>query len=126
MPPCPASQFVCLFFFLIQSKTPFLEMVPLTVIDRIKCHADLPMGQCDGDIFSVKISSSQMTPACVELAKTNQDTCHTLKLLIIFSEKLFHYRLVQSVSMCALVFFAHILSYSEYRQHLMRISLENF
>lgn len=45
-----------------------------------KCPTDLPMKQSNGDIFPIEVPSSQMTPACVKLAKkwTETGTKHIL------------------------------------------------
>lgn len=61
----------CSASFLIHPGPPVVGMVPPTV-GRALPHlfSIKKMSQCDGDIFSADVPSSQVTPICVELMET--------------------------------------------------------
>lgn len=49
---------------------------PSTVlINQENSNTDFPTGHCDSAIFSIKVASFQMVPACIKLKKkTNQNS----------------------------------------------------
>lgn len=72
------SGFFCLFSYTIKVQLPRVrtnhkDLVPPTsVVNQENSPTGLPTGDYDGGIFSIKVASSLMTLACIQLVKSNQ------------------------------------------------------